>query len=172
MSRSATIIGFIALLVVPALASASNGFLSENSRQEKNLGQPVIHLALQRLNTEAHQVYVNSCPEHAADLVVAPETRDVPPETPPVASTIEPSSLKAEIEGNEYVVRDADKKIIGRGLSESAAIDAAKTANAPKNVPETPVTSNTVPPSPTVDIPTPSSAVPIRGRPKSRVSRF
>jgi hypothetical protein len=74
MRRIAAIIGFIALLLVSALASASNGFLSENSRRKKNLGQAGIHRDFSDLNAEFHWVCVNYCPKHAANLFVAPKS--------------------------------------------------------------------------------------------------
>jgi hypothetical protein len=74
MNRIANIIGFIAMLLTPVLASASNGFLSENSRPEKFLGQREIHRVLATVNAETHRVCDDSCREHAADRVVAPKT--------------------------------------------------------------------------------------------------
>jgi hypothetical protein len=62
------------LLLLPELASASNSFLSENSRLEKNLGHREIHQASPRLNAETHRVCDDSCQKHAADCVVAPKT--------------------------------------------------------------------------------------------------
>ncbi len=55
---------------------ANNRSVSENSRPEKILGQGKIHQDFPELNAERYWIYVNSCPEHAADLFVAPKIED------------------------------------------------------------------------------------------------
>jgi hypothetical protein len=60
----------IALLLAPALASASSGILSENSRPEKNLGQAEIHRVSAGVNAEKHRVCDDFYREHAADYFV------------------------------------------------------------------------------------------------------
>jgi hypothetical protein len=71
MKRIVRIIGFVTLLfLTPAIASASNGFLGENSRPEKNLGQAGIHRASAALNAELHRVCDDFYRRHAADYFV------------------------------------------------------------------------------------------------------
>jgi hypothetical protein len=78
MSTTAkTCVGWIVVLLLLCTAgdaSATNGFLSENSRQEKNLGQAEIHWEIATLNAESQRVCDDSCFEHAAGSVVGSNT--------------------------------------------------------------------------------------------------